>query len=98
MPMLAGMQAKKNRLEKGGFFLSDRTEYPSLRGFTENIHVVSEGIEVPIRCWKTGPPTRRPRYMKRLLDALSRAWKLVRILIVLKTVRDFMRDHFDDAR
>ncbi len=36
--------------------------------------------------------------MKRLLDALSRAWKLVRILIVLKTVRDFMRDHFDDAR
>lgn len=36
--------------------------------------------------------------MKRLLDALSRVWKLVRILIVFKTVRDFMRDHFDDAR
>jgi len=36
--------------------------------------------------------------MKRLLDALSRLWKLIRILIVLKTVRDFMRDHFDDAR
>ncbi len=36
--------------------------------------------------------------MKRLLDALSRVWKLVRILIVIKTVRDFMRDHFDDAR
>ncbi|MCS4063523.1 hypothetical protein EC849_109153 [Pseudomonas putida] len=36
--------------------------------------------------------------MKRLLDALSRVWKLIRILIVLKTVRDFMRDHFDDAR
>jgi len=36
--------------------------------------------------------------MKRLLDALSRVWKLIRILIVLKTVRDFMRDHSDDAR
>jgi len=36
--------------------------------------------------------------MKRLLDALSRVWKLILILIVLKTVRDFMRDHFDDAR
>lgn len=36
--------------------------------------------------------------MKRLLDTLSRVWKLVRILIVIKTVRDFMRDHFDDAR
>lgn len=36
--------------------------------------------------------------MMRLLDVLSRAWKLVRILIVLKTVRDLMRDHFDDAR
>lgn len=35
--------------------------------------------------------------MKRLLDALSRVWKLVRILIVIKTVRDFMRDHFDDV-
>ena len=61
-------------------------------------YTVFEGIEVPVRCWKIGPPTRRPRYMKRLLDALSRVWKLIRILIVLKTVRDFMRDHFDDAR
>ena len=32
--------------------------------------------------------------MKRLLDALSRAWKLVRILIVLKTVRDFCGSGF----
>lgn len=61
-------------------------------------YTVFEGIEVPVRCWKIGPPTRRPRHMKRLLDALSRVWKLVRILTVLKTVRDFMRDHFDDAR
>ena len=30
--------------------------------------------------------------MKRLLDALSRVWKLIRILFVLKTARDFMRD------
>ncbi|CAM3098983.1 hypothetical protein PSPL106493_06435 [Pseudomonas plecoglossicida] len=36
--------------------------------------------------------------MKRLLDALSRVWKLIRILFVLKTVRDFMRDHFDDTQ
>ncbi|MBK4999227.1 hypothetical protein IAE37_001503 [Pseudomonas sp. S31] len=36
--------------------------------------------------------------MKRLLDTLSRVWKLIRILIVLKTARDFMRDHFDDAQ
>jgi len=36
--------------------------------------------------------------MKHLLDALSRVWKLIRILTVLKTVRDFMRDHFDDAQ
>lgn len=36
--------------------------------------------------------------MKRLLDALSRVWKLIRILTVLKTLRDFMRDHFDDAQ
>lgn len=36
--------------------------------------------------------------MKRLLDALSRVWKLVRILTVLKTARDLMRDHFDDAQ
>jgi hypothetical protein len=35
--------------------------------------------------------------MKRLLDALSRVWKLIRILTVLKTARDFMRDHFDDS-
>ncbi|CAM3953834.1 hypothetical protein CCOS865_05278 [Pseudomonas reidholzensis] len=36
--------------------------------------------------------------MKRLLDTLSRVWKIVRILAVLKAARDFMRDHFDDAR
>ncbi|RAS25671.1 hypothetical protein SAMN02745903_02744 [Pseudomonas sp. URMO17WK12:I5] len=36
--------------------------------------------------------------MKRLLDTLSRVWRLVRILTVIKTVRDFMRDHFDDAQ
>lgn len=36
--------------------------------------------------------------MKRLLDALSRVWKLIRILTVLETVRDLMRDHFDDAQ
>lgn len=35
--------------------------------------------------------------MKRLLNTLSRVWKLVRILIVFKTARDFLRDHFDDA-
>ncbi len=36
------MQAKKNRSEKSGFFYgSDRTEYPSLRGFTENTRTVS---------------------------------------------------------
>lgn len=61
----------------------------------KTLHIVFEGIEAPVRCWKTGPPTRRPRHMKRLLDALSRVWKLIRILFVLKTVRDFMRDHFD---
>lgn len=36
--------------------------------------------------------------MKRLLDTLSRVWRLVRILTVIKTDRDFMRDHFDDAQ
>ncbi|AHC85830.1 hypothetical protein X970_24060 [Pseudomonas monteilii SB3101] len=36
--------------------------------------------------------------MKRLLDALRRVWTFIRILTVLKTVRDFMRDHFDDAQ
>lgn len=36
--------------------------------------------------------------MKRLLDALSRVWKLIRILSLLKTARDFMRDHFDETR
>ncbi len=66
--------------------------------FTGYIRLYSEGIEVPVRCWKIGPPTWRPRHMKRLLDALSRVWKLVRILTVLKTARDFMRDHFDDAQ
>jgi len=35
--------------------------------------------------------------MKRLLDALSHVWKLIRILFVLKTAMDFMRDHFDDS-
>jgi hypothetical protein len=38
--VLAEMQAKKNRLEKGGFFVSNRTEYPSLWDFTENPHLV----------------------------------------------------------
>ena len=32
--------------------------------------------------------------MKRLLDALSRVWKLIRILIVIKTVRDFCGSGF----
>ncbi|MGY3298592.1 hypothetical protein ACVWY1_003039 [Pseudomonas sp. TE6288] len=36
--------------------------------------------------------------MKRLLNTLSRVWKLIRILIIFRTVRDFLRDHFDDAR
>lgn len=36
--------------------------------------------------------------MKRLLTTLSRVWKLIRILIVFRSVRDFLRDHFDDAR
>lgn len=36
--------------------------------------------------------------MKRLLNKLSRAWKLIRILVVFRTARDFLRDHFDDAR
>lgn len=35
--------------------------------------------------------------MKRLLNTLSRVWKLIRILIVFRAVRDFLRDHFDDA-
>jgi hypothetical protein len=38
--VLAEMRAKKNRLEKGGFFVSDRTEYPSLWDFTENAPTV----------------------------------------------------------
>jgi len=33
-----------------------------------------------------------------LLNTLSRVWTLVRILIVFRTARDFLRDHFDDAR
>lgn len=36
--------------------------------------------------------------MKRLLNTLSRVWKLIRILVVFRTARDFLRDHFDDAR
>jgi hypothetical protein len=32
-----------------------------------------------------------------LLNTLSRVWKLIRILIVFRSVRDFLRDHFDDA-
>lgn len=36
--------------------------------------------------------------MKRLLDTLSRVWKLIRALIFFRTVWDFLRDHFDDAR
>lgn len=36
--------------------------------------------------------------MKRLLNTLSRVWKLIRILIIFRTVRGFLRDHFDDAR
>lgn len=36
--------------------------------------------------------------MKRLLNMLSRVWKLVRVLILFRTLRDFLRDHFDDAR
>lgn len=36
--------------------------------------------------------------MKRLLNTLSRVWKLVRILVVFRTVRDFLRDRFDDPR
>jgi hypothetical protein len=40
MLRLVEMQAKKNRSEKSGFFRSDRTEYPSLRGFTESHHTV----------------------------------------------------------
>lgn len=36
--------------------------------------------------------------MKRLLNTLSRVWKLIRILIIFRTVRDFLRDHFYDAR
>jgi hypothetical protein len=35
--------------------------------------------------------------MKRLLNKLSRVWKLFRILVVFRTARDFLRDHFDDA-
>ena len=35
--------------------------------------------------------------MKRLLDALSHVWKLVRLLILIRSVRDFIRDHFDDT-
>ena len=26
-------------------------------------YTVFEGIEVPVRCWKIGPPTRRPRHI-----------------------------------
>lgn len=36
--------------------------------------------------------------MKHLLKMLSHVWKLARFLILLKTARDFLRDHFDDAR
>lgn len=36
--------------------------------------------------------------MKRLLNTLSRVWKLIRILVVFRAARDFLRDHFDDAR
>lgn len=36
--------------------------------------------------------------MKHLLKMLSHVWKLTRFLILFKTARDFLRDHFDDAR
>lgn len=36
--------------------------------------------------------------MKHLLSTLSRVWRLMRILIVFRTARDFLRDHFDDAQ
>ncbi len=36
--------------------------------------------------------------MKHLLKMLSRTWKLVRVLILFKTARDLLRDHFDDVR
>ncbi len=36
--------------------------------------------------------------MKRLLNTLSRVWKLIRILVIFRSARDFLRDHFDDAR
>jgi hypothetical protein len=35
--------------------------------------------------------------MKRLLNALSRVWKVVRVVMLFKTARDFLRDHFDDT-
>lgn len=34
--------------------------------------------------------------MKRLLNTLSRVWKLIKILGLLKTVYEFIRDHWDD--